>query len=187
MTAPHQLAPARHPLPELLAAIPVLRTQRLTLRAPMLTDFPLLLDINTSLQDVSQRDGAGTEEGAWSDFLQMTATWIWRGHGWWTVDDDAGVVGFVGLGFEPGDQCPELGYLLGSAARGKGYATEAAQAARDFARDVLELEALVSYVSDANIASQNVATKLGAHRDARAEAALGEDGVQVWRHWGGSA
>lgn len=180
MTALHMHPPAAHALPALVTAIPVLKTPRLTLRAPTLADYPLLEAINESLKDRSLRS-----TDTWDDFIQMTATWVFRGHGWWTVEDADAPVGFVGLGFEPGDQEPELGYLLDAPARGKGYATEAAMAARDCARDVLNLPSLVSYIMHTNTASQNVARKLGAARDTLAEATLNEDGVQIWRHWGG--
>ena len=186
MTAPHEIQPQTHALPGVVAAIPELRTDRLVLRAPQLSDFPTLIDIDFSVAETSRR-GERSREDSWYEFTQMSATWIWRGHGWWTVCDNQGAAGFVGLGFEPGDQAPELGYLFLPRARGLGYATEAATAARDFARDTLKLPALVSYISDTNDASRNVARKLGAARDSDAEAALravGEEGVQVWRHWG---
>ena len=179
----HEHPPARHALPDLPGLIPTLRTDRLVLRAPELADFPLLLEIDASVADVSLRSQGG-RDGTWSDFMQMTATWLLRGHGWWTVMDAADAVGFVGLGFEPGDREPELGYLFAPAGRLKGYATEACTAARDHARDVARLPSLVSYISDSNSASQNVARKLGALRDSTAEATLDETGVQVWRHWG---
>lgn len=184
MTYWHEHPPAHHALPGLAQIIPTLHTDRLTLRAPGLSDFPLLVEIDASVADVSLRAQNG-RTGTWEDFMQMTATWLLRGHGWWTVDDNAGAVGFVGLGFEPGDQEPELGYLFAASARGKGYATEACMAARTHARDTAGLPSLVSYISDGNTASQNVARKLGAQRDPAAEAALDETGVQVWRHWGG--
>lgn len=186
MTAAHLIPPARNAVPAIAAAIPELTTERLRLRAPTLADVPVLDDINDSVRDVSMRDTANPN-ATWLDFTQMTAVWVLRGHGWWTVDDANGACGFVGIGFEAGDFAPELGYLLAPAARGKGYATEACHAARDFARNVMDLPELISFISDRNTASQNVARKLGATRDAAAEAALGEDGVQIWRHWGGAA
>ena len=182
MTHWHEQPPAHHARPDIAQAVPTLRTDRLALRAPRLDDFPLLVAIDASVEDVSLRSHNG-REGTWSDFMQMTATWLLRGHGWWTVDDKNGPAGFVGLGFEPGDHEPELGYLFAPHARGKGYATEACTAARNFARDTARLPSLVSYISDANAASQNVARKLGAQRDTVAETALNETGVQIWRHW----
>ncbi|MCE8007289.1 GNAT family N-acetyltransferase [Aestuariivita sp.] len=185
MTSPHERAPHTHARPSILEAVPALKTARLALRPPILRDFQVLLDIEDSLADTDLR--SDNREEAWSNFMQMSATWVLRGHGWWTVEDSAGACGFVGLGFEPGDREPELGYLLTAPARGKGYATEASLAARGCARDLLHLPSLVSYVSDRNTASQNVARKLGAKRDAEAEAALGSDTTQVWRHWGPEA
>lgn len=182
MTAPHE-TPSVNALPDIAAAIPVLRTDRLTLRAPRLADFPVLAAIYDSVSDSSLRELDG-RAAYWQDFMQMTATWVLRGHGWWAVDDANGPCGLVGIGFEPGDREPELGYMFAPATRGKGYATEATASARDFARDALRLPSLVSYIAQANTASQNVAAKLGAKRDAQAEAALNEPDVQVWRHWG---
>ena len=186
MTHLHEIAPEQHGAPQVLAAIPALTTERLTLRVPQLQDFPTLVAIDDNVGQTSLR-GPRSRKESWRDFAQMTATWIWRGHGWWTVFDDDGPCGFVGIGFEPGDTAPELAYLFAPSSRGKGYATESCLAARDFARDVLKLPALLSYISDTNTASQNVARKLGASRDSTAETALGEDGVQVWRHWNGGA
>ena len=171
---------------ELRALVPVLETDRLTLRAPALDDFPVLLDIDasTAASDIS---GPRDRERSFSDFAQMTATWLWRGHGWWTVSDAGGAVGFVGIGFEPGDREPELGYLFAPNARGKGYATEAASVARDYAESDLQLSSLVSYISASNTASQNVASKLGAVRDTDAELTWFDETLQVWRHWGEAA
>lgn len=178
----HEIPPAQHALPAIPNAVPHLRTKRLTLRAPRIEDFATLLEIEDSLAGTGLR--SDTRQDAWHSFMQMSATWILRGHGWWTVDTGTAGCGFVGLGFEPGDREPELGYLLTEPARGQGMATEAAAAARDYARDVLKLPSLVSYVSEKNTASQNVARKLGARRDAAAEAALDSDTTHVWRHWG---
>ena len=74
--------------------------------------------------------------------------------------------------------------MLAAQARGKGYATEAGLAAKTCAQDTLKLSSLVSYVSAKNVASQNVARKRGAARDAAAEAELGLTDTHVWRHWG---
>lgn len=178
----HETPPKAHARPEIVAAIPVLETARLRLRPPQLNDFPVLIEIEESLADTDLR--SDTREEAWFNFMQMSATWLLRGHGWWTVEDRSGQsCGFVGLGFEPGDREPELGYLLTADARGKGYATEAAMAARDHARHHLQLPSLVSYISPKNAASRNVAQKLGAARDSKTEAELGPDSAEVWRHW----
>ena len=54
---------------------------------------------------------------------------------------------------------PEIGYHINRAYTGLGYATEAAQACRDYAFNVLRLNAVFSYMKYTNIASQRVAEK----------------------------
>lgn len=164
--------------------IPVLETPHLTLRAMEMSDFPTLVEI----VDGPGGEGVGGpqhRDETWFDFAQMMATWIWRGHGWWTAcrHDEDDPLGFVGIGFEPGDREPELGYMFAESARGQGYATEAARAALRFARSHLGLKTLVSYIHIGNTASVAVAKRLGAARDTVAEAALPEDDkAWVYRH-----
>ena len=75
MTAPHERTPDVIPCPDAAAAIPVLRSDRLTLRAPTLDDFPLLVEIDGSVAEQSLR-GTRSREDSWFEFTQMTATWI---------------------------------------------------------------------------------------------------------------
>lgn len=186
MIAPHEIptpGPAAGFAATLRAALPRLETERLLLRAPCLEDFDAYAEIGTSprgrylVEDNSDRDAL------WLDFAQMVATWLLRGHGVWTVESRAnGVVhGFVLLGFEPGDHEPELGYLFREMAEGKGYATEAATAARDYAFATLRLPTLVSTIDHDNARSIALVTRLGATRDTAAEAAHG-NAILVYRH-----
>ena len=55
----------------------------------------------------------------------------------------------------------ELGWIVRRSHQGKGIATEAAAAWRDYAFDTLALERIVSMVSQKNVASRRVAEKLG--------------------------
>ncbi len=164
------------------AMLPVLDTEGLRLRAPAIADFPTYAEIA-----LSPRDGylvaEPTHDAAWLDFCQMVATWTLRGHGVWTVEAraDGAVTGFVLLGFEPGDHEPELGYMFRPEAEGRGLAREAAEAARDHAFGTLGLPSLVSTIDHDNARSARLAERLGALRDARAEAAHG-DAIRVYRH-----
>ena len=100
-----------------------------------------------------------------------------------TQRDSAAVVGFFQIGAEPGDWEPELGWLVSQDAEGKGYATEAAKAVRSHAFGTLGLASLVSYVDFENKRSVRVAERLGATRDAEAEAWLPEhEACCVYRH-----
>lgn len=59
----------------------------------------------------------------------------------------------------------ELGYWYRKSAHGKGYATEAASAIKDFAFKQLNTNTLVSYIAPLNIPSIKLAERLGAHKE----------------------
>lgn len=88
-----------------------------------------------------------------------------RGFGLWllTLRDTGEFVGECGLVpqvVEGQDQI-EVGYHIRPALWGRGLATEAVTACRDFARDVVGLDRLVALIDPRNVASQRVATKAG--------------------------
>jgi len=166
----------------LQATLPRIETARSVLRAPRMEDFGYYAEIV-----LGPRGGHILEfpsrEAAWMDFAQMTATWILRGHGLWTVEARLGseVLGFVLLGFEPGDEEPELGYMFRECAVGKGLAAEAARAALAHAYETLRLPGLVSTVDPDNVRSRRLAERLGAERDTAAEATCPGD-VLIYRY-----
>ncbi|WGH79998.1 GNAT family N-acetyltransferase [Jannaschia ovalis] len=158
--------------------VPVLRTPRTVLRAPRLGDFEPLQSILGSARNLFE-GGPSTPEESWSDFCAMTAIWILRGHGMWTVETRAGdVAGFVMIGTEPGDREHELGWLMTEAFEGMGLATEAAKRARDHAWTTLRLPSLVSYIAPRNARSEAVARRLGATPDGT----LYDGQITIWRH-----
>ena len=136
------------------------------MRGPYMEDFDVFADMV-----ISDRGryiaGPLTREGAWDDFIQLTASWILRGCGLWTVEDqeDKTVLGFVLLGHETGDPEPELGFLFTEEAEGKGYAFEAAEKARNNAWNALSFDTLVSYIDPDNERAIKLALRLGAVRD----------------------
>ena len=88
------------------------------------------------------------------------------GFGLWAVvhKPDRRAIGFCGLTrFDDVAGRPEveLGYRLARASWGRGLATEAARAARDYAFGVLTLPRLVSLIDPHNVASIRVAQKSG--------------------------
>jgi RimJ/RimL family protein N-acetyltransferase len=131
-------------------------------------------------------DGAAT-----AAFLGRTeAHWAEHGFGHWAVEPLTGplagaMIGFVGVAYptfmpELATR-PELGWRLGAASWGSGYATEAALAARDDAFTRLGLPELISIIHPDNERSQRVAEKAGMtiERQVHNEV-LGRD-VDVWQ------
>lgn len=145
------------------ALVPVLTTGRLILRAPRVEDAALYLAIATGPRGVGL-GGPMTVDEAWYDFAAMAGGWMLHGHGGWTIEhrDTGATLGFVILGLEPGDEDPELGYLIDEAQEGRGYATEATLAARDYAFGALGMTRLVSYILKGNERSVALAERLGA-------------------------
>jgi RimJ/RimL family protein N-acetyltransferase len=185
MTAPH-LTPIPGPAADfaalLSARLPRIETARTILRAPMLADAPAWIAIMVPDAD-GHLGGPHTQAGAFTEFAATVGLWLLRGHGLWTVTDrEDRVLGFVLIGFEPGDQAPELGWLFLPEARGRGYATEAAAAARAHALDTAGLPELVSYIDPANTRSQRLAERLGARRDGRIADAQTGAWAEIWRH-----
>lgn len=90
-----------------------------------------------------------------------------RGWGFWAAElkTSKTFVGFVGL-HTPSDDlpfspCVEIGWRLAFEHWGKGYATEAAQAALRVAFDTLLLGEVVSFTTIGNLRSQAVMKRLG--------------------------
>ena len=73
------------------------------------------------------------------------------------------MIGQCGLTMQDWDgrQVLEVGYLLERQFWGRGYASEAAIACRDYAFSALHAEEVYSIIRDTNTASQNVARRNG--------------------------
>jgi len=171
--------PEAHGLREAIAAaIPVLTTERLILRAPRIEDWPVLEPIWITKR-AEFIGGPFNEEDAWLDFSQAVAGWVLRGVGYWTVTlkSDGTVLGLSGLGQETVDPEPEFGWLFTEQAEGHGYAAEATKAIRAhlFAQGH---NRFVSYIDAGHKRSIALAERLGATRDTAAQNA----DYHVYRH-----
>lgn len=144
--------------------LPTIVTERLILRSPRVTDFDAYAEIACSERG-RFFGGPMSREDAWADFASMTGGWLLHGHGLWTIGGAEGVLGFVLLGFEPGDAEPELGFMLCQTAEGRGIACEAAGAARAHAFETLGFTTLVSYIDADNTRAIALAERLGAVAD----------------------
>lgn len=162
--------------------IPRLETERLILRAPRRTDFDayeaFMLSPRSHLANATPRK-------VWHLFATEFFGWCLDGAGHWVIErKDGTVIGVTGISHPSYYPEPEIGWALYDGYEGKGYATEAARAARDWARG--RLGSLVSYTQDTNTRSVAVAERLGAARDDAAPRPDTRSGtpVAVYRHWG---
>lgn len=93
------------------------------------------------------------------------------GFGLWAVEriEDGRLLGFAGLGTSDFDApfCPavDVGWTLARDVWGRGYATEGAVAALDYAFDQLQLDEVVAHTSERNERSRAVMQRLGMTHD----------------------
>lgn len=78
-----------------------------------------------------------------------------------TLRDDDALIGSVGIALHDGGKRGELGFWIGRAAWGNGYATEAASRLIDFAVESLRVEQFTATAAIGNAASIRVLEKLG--------------------------
>jgi RimJ/RimL family protein N-acetyltransferase len=161
---------------------PRLETDRLILRPPGAQDFETWAAFKAGPR-ARMAGGVQDRAEAWRFFGHMVGHWSLRGFGWFVVTDrqsDASL-GLVGAHFPEGWPEKELGWTIWSAAdEGKGFAFEAAVAARDWVYRDLGWPTAVSYIDPANARSVALARRLGAVEDPHAARVHPED--LVFRH-----
>lgn len=162
--------------------IPTLTTARLILRAPVMADFPDYAAFLASGRSVYM-DGPLDQRGAWAYFTNDVAQWTLLGMGGLMIELKAGgpAIGQVAVCHGPIFPETELGWFLYDGHEGNGYVTEAATVMRDWAWSHLGFTTMVSYIDPPNIASANVAKRLGAVLDPHA-ATPGNNPDLVYRH-----
>ncbi len=103
---------------------------------------------------------------AWRSMAMLMGHWALRGHGMWALEraSDRVFVGRAGLMRPEGWPGVELGWMLVRQHRHHGYATEASQAALDFAWDTLKLPRVISLIRKGNDASLGVVQRLHGER-----------------------
>ena len=168
------------PAHQMTLTIPVLKTERLVLRAPREADFPAMLAFNDSPRSAFV-GGNFPRQHVWRNLIANIGHWELRGYGFFSVDTKAGdFIGRVGVIFHDGWDEPELGWHLFDGHEGHGYCVEAARAAKaDYQARVTDAP-VISYIDPANPKSEAVARRLGAAPER--ETIFFDKTVNVWRH-----
>ncbi len=149
--------------------IPVLSTERQTLRGPRRADFPAYAAFWASERSVHE-GGPRDERAAWEDFAAGFGLWAIEGIGNWAVEErgTGAFAGIVGLNHPAQFPEVEIGWTLMDGFEGRGIATEAARAVLGWTWENTDLASLVVYVDPANERSIRVAERLGAAHDSQA-------------------
>lgn len=168
--------------PAMKLTVPILETERLRMREPRESDFAAEAAFFAS--DASHFVGGPMEpHDVWRVLAAVIGHWIMRGYGFWALEDRAtgSYLGRTGLWYPHGWHEREIGWTLMPAAQGKGYATEAAIAARAHAYDILGWDTAISQIAPGNVASKAVAQRLGARFETTVQdPKFGE--TEIWRH-----
>ena len=150
--------------------VPILETERLRLRRYRSDDFALCSAMWSDPIITRYTTGEPlSPEAAWSKTLRNAGLWPVLGYGYWAVEEKAsrefvGETGFADFhrDIQPSIVgVPELGYVFCSRTHGRGYATEAVQAAIAWADQQLGAERTVCIIHEGNAASIRLAEKCG--------------------------
>ena len=145
------------------APSPTLETQRLILRLPEPQDFEPWAAFAADPEVQQFFGGVQDRNLAWRTMSGMAGGWLSRGFSMFSViEKETGRwVGRIGPWQPEGWPGTEVGWGLTRETWGKGYATEAATAAIDWAFDTLGWTEVIHTIEPANVNSSKVAGRLG--------------------------
>jgi RimJ/RimL family protein N-acetyltransferase len=140
-----------------------IETERLVLRAPRIEDFDGYAELHGDEEAARYIGGHMPRAAAWRKFLQQPGAWLVQGFGMFSVlDRSSGEwLGQLGPWRPEGWPGNEVGWSFRRAAWGRGFATEAAVVAIDWAFDNLGWDDVIHCIDPANAPSQALARRLG--------------------------
>lgn len=165
--------------------IPLLRTQRLVLRAFTEADLDAFAALQADpvfMRHLGVGESAGkprTRIETWISMAAQLGQWQLRGCGFWAIEHEGRFIGRAGILNPEGWPMPELAYGIAPAEWGRGLAFEAASAVLGWARAKMP-EPVVSFIHPANEASRRLARRLGAAQDGMIHL-LGVE-AELWRY-----
>jgi RimJ/RimL family protein N-acetyltransferase len=163
---------------------PLLETGRLILRVPGPEDFAPWAAFAADEETMRHLGGVQARSEAWRGLCQVAGAWTIEGFSMFSVVEKASGRWIGRLGpWRPADwPGTEVGWGIAREFWGRGYATEGAAAALDYAFDVLGWAEVIHCIAPANVASQGVATRLGSRllRKGRMPPPYDEPEIDIW-------
>lgn len=149
-----------------------LETERLILRMWRADDFEPYARLCADPEVMRYLGGQPfTRLEAWRHMAFLVGHWQLRGYGHWVVEEKASGELIGRLGFLNPEGWPgfEIGWTLRRESWGKGYATEGARRALDYAFNEMDKEHVISLIHPDNKASISVAERLGEKPEGQTE------------------
>lgn len=144
---------------------PTLDTARLRLRPMTHDDAPFVASMLGDPETMRYYPRCYTYEEAEGWVQRTLDRYAKDGHAFWLVEDrtERTPIGQVGLLMQFVEERwqPEIGYMLDSTKWRRGFASEAAQAVRDYAFGTLGKPEVISLIRPVNVPSQGVARRIG--------------------------
>ncbi len=146
----------------------IIETHRLYLRQLTLEDTPFLSLVLSDKESMRHYPHAFSEEEVRNWIQRNIERYNNDGFGLWAVirKADNQFLGDCGITLQniDGDILPEIGFHIIKAFCNNGYATEAAEACKKYAIEVLGFKSVYSYSEVGNKASQRVSSKIGMNK-----------------------
>ena len=146
-----------------MPADPIIETARLILRPPSLEDFDAWAAFAGDPETMRFLGGVQPRSVAWRGFMTTAGAWALQGFAMFSVIEKrtGRWIGRIGPWRPEGWPGTEVGWGLDRQACGKGYATEAATAAVDWAFDHLGWTDVIHCIDPDNSGSRKVASRIG--------------------------
>ncbi len=161
-----------------------LETERLLLRPPQAPDFEPWAAFIADEEAARYIGGVQPRPVAWRSFAAMMGVWHLQGFGFFSVIEKASGqwIGRLGPWQPEGWPGTEVGWSIARAHWGQGFAPEGAAAAMCWAFDTLGWSEVIHTISEGNLSSKTVASKLGSRflSMGRLPAPYDAEPIEIW-------
>ena len=161
-----------------------IETPRLILRPPRVEDLDAWAEMMTDEIAAKFIGGVMPRSVTWRGLMTMIGSWHAMGFAMFSVIEKSSGrwVGRLGPWMPEGWPGPEVGWAISRDCWGRGYATEGAAVATDWAFDHLGWTKVIHSIAPDNVASQAVAKKLGSRNLGRGTlpAPFQDSVIDIW-------